>query len=170
MLSLLLSLLAGNLVGADMHNARYTVGYHPDLKCSHARGLIKLMINTSDIHTALDVGCSNGLAVLFLWERGLQANGVDISPVAMHLAMKPWLPEPVVAEQIDDLQYGACCVFDPCFLVSSATDLSAYPNGSFDTVLSTNVLEHLHTRRFILRWPNCAGCPAGTFSCTSRTR
>jgi SAM-dependent methyltransferase len=142
MLPRLFTLLAANAVGA-VHSARHPVRHHLDLEFRHARGLVSLMINMSDIRTALDVGCAHGLAVQLLWEWGVQANGVDISAAAIDSATKTWLPQPVVAEQVDELQYGACCVFDPCFLVSSVTDLSAYHNGSFDAILTTNVLDRL---------------------------
>jgi 2-polyprenyl-3-methyl-5-hydroxy-6-metoxy-1,4-benzoquinol methylase len=134
MLPRLFTLLAANAVGA-VHNARHPVRHHLDLEFGHVRGLVSLMINMSDIHTALDVGCAHGLAVELLWGWGVQANGVDISAAAIDSATKTWLP--------DGVQYAGCCVFDPCFLVSSVTDLSAYHNGSFDAILSTNVLDHL---------------------------
>ena len=80
----------------QVYDALYSRGYQvQSLNYSQSRLLLpavgQLVLNQSGsepLRTALDVGCSHGLAVSKLWEMGLHASGVDLSGVAVSIARK----------------------------------------------------------------------------------
>ncbi len=124
--------LVGFALAADpsssLYEDLYRHGYHSDLKMTHARDVLRALKDGTP--SVLDVGCSHGLAVQELWRRGIEANGVDISPTAVRLATKARSSE------------SARCGDRPCFQVATATALP-FPNKSFHTIMSTDVLEHI---------------------------
>lgn len=72
----------------------------------------------------LDIGCSSGLMLQALQEKGMQATGVDISQEAVHLCQKKG--------------FTALCM--------DAASLS-FPDQSFDCILASDVLEHIEDDR-----------------------
>jgi cyclopropane fatty-acyl-phospholipid synthase-like methyltransferase len=73
--------------------------------------------------TILDVGCSWGRNLRYWRDKGHKVTGVDVSP-----------------KMIDRLKGKGFDVH-----LSSATDLSIFPDNSFDLYMSTDVYEHLRT-------------------------
>jgi SAM-dependent methyltransferase len=69
----------------------------------------------------LDIGCGEGLLVRFALERGVQATGIDLSPVGAQIARRT-AGEGVIA-RVDGEQL-------------------AFPEGSFDRVANVGSLEH----------------------------
>ena len=84
---------------------------------------------TLGVRSFLDVGCSHGFTVQFLWQHGMLASGTDISIAAIEMAKK------ARGEPADR------CI-PPCFAAAPATRLP-WPNRSFDAIVSSDVLEHL---------------------------
>ena len=77
----------------------------------------------------LDVGCGDGLLLQMLSEQGIQAHGVDISEVAVRVCT----------------QKG--------FMVSKndfTTDPLPFGDGTFDTVIALDVLEHVYNPEKLL--------------------
>ena len=81
------------------------------------------------VRSVLDVGCSHGYAVSWLWRHGIKASGLDVSSIAIAKAKAARGEEP------------SQCV-PPCFAQGSAT-LLPWGDGAFDAIMSTDVLEHL---------------------------
>ena len=81
------------------------------------------------MRSVLDVGCSHGYAVSWLWRHGIKASGLDVSSIAISKAKAARGEEP------------SQCV-PPCFAQGSAT-LLPWGDGAFDAIMSTDVLEHL---------------------------
>jgi ubiquinone/menaquinone biosynthesis C-methylase UbiE len=104
-------------------------GYHSDLKLTHASEIVK-NINPWN-QNVLDIGCSHGLAVEMLWTKNIQANGIDVATTAIEKAT-------LVRNK------NRNCGMSPCFQVGSAIDLP-FSNKSFDTIISSDVLEHLQS-------------------------
>ena len=109
----------------EVYESLYRTGYHRDTRLTHARGVLSRIAHSTSV---LDVGCSHGYAVQALWSRGIRANGVDISPTAVRLAF--------------DTRGTGNCGDDPCSQVGRATSLP-FADKTLDTLLSTDVLEHL---------------------------
>lgn len=126
---------AKKLINASaLYDALYNGGYHNDTNGSRAVDLLPFVVNIAKLVNAssvLDIGCSHGWAVNQLWTHGLRASGVDVSTVAVALAVKV-RGEPA----------GSCV--QPCFVKASATALP-WANNSFDVVMSSDVLEHIET-------------------------
>lgn len=110
-------------------------GYHNDPHLTHSLGMLSA-INSPRMRChvlklgVLDVGCSHGFAVASLWKLDIRAAGVDIAPTAIALSRR--------------LRKNATSCPDPneCFKVGTATALP-FPDGAFDAIMSTDVLEHL---------------------------
>jgi SAM-dependent methyltransferase len=118
------------LVGQELYDHLYKIGYHDDLSLSHARSLIREVVKMkNEVGSVLDVGCSHGLAVQSLWRAGISSNGVDISNVAVSMANQ-------------SRTKGRKCQFEPCFQQADAANLP-FPDKAFDGILSTDVLEHV---------------------------
>jgi ubiquinone/menaquinone biosynthesis C-methylase UbiE len=106
----------------ELYDKLYDTGYHNSHELSHTIPVLKYL-ESKDIkyNTVLDVGSSIGNAVLYLQQIGVDAHGIEISPIAVKNATE---------RGIKNCKVG------------SATELS-YPDNSFDLVISTDVIEHL---------------------------
>ena len=78
---------------------------------------------------ALDVGCGAGSNLLFLHEQGWDVSGVHASAVAVAVAQARF------GDRVRQTDLGSM----------------AYPDRSFDTVLFSHVLEHLHGPQALLK-------------------
>lgn len=78
---------------------------------------------------ALDVGCGAGSNLLFLQAQGWDVSGVDASAVAVAVAQARF------GDRVRQSDLGSM----------------AYPDRSFDTVLFSHVLEHLHGPQALLK-------------------
>jgi SAM-dependent methyltransferase len=115
-----------------LYDGLYALGYHNNTSLHHAEQLLKALRRCKHnvtIHSVLDVGCSHGAVVEILWRRGFHANGVDVSSRAVEMARTK-------------RKYPPNCVTEPCFQVASAASLPL-KTGSFDVVMSSDVLEHV---------------------------
>lgn len=123
----LLNLLASENLYEDL----YRSGYHNDLLLTHSK---QIVVFASELNpdNVLDVGCSHGLGVQMLWDRGIQANGIDISPTAIEMATKTRTKHKICGEYA-------------CFKVGNATHIP-FPDKSFDTIISSDVIEHIDPR------------------------
>jgi SAM-dependent methyltransferase len=123
-----------------MYEALYAKhGYHKDLNFSHSVPVIRKFIEPAYPAAArhgkhvLDVGCSHGFAVAYLWKQGFCARGVDLSPTAVQMALGARkLPE----------QLASACTAAPLFQPASAASLP-FRDGEFHAIVSTDVLEHV---------------------------
>eukprot|EP00962_Isochrysis_galbana_P061570 scaffold39766_cov270-Isochrysis_galbana.AAC.1 len=122
---------ADALEGQKLYDGLYKIGYHQDLRLSHARSIIaeQIVPMKEEIESILDVGCSHGLAVQSLWRAGIYSNGVDISNVAVGMANQ-------------NRTEGRKCQYEPCFQQADAARLP-FADKAFDGILSTDVLEHV---------------------------
>lgn len=130
------------LLGAALYDELYRKGYHSNLKLSHGTFLVYELLDQRNfpeysINTVLDVGCSNGKSVQQLWKGGRNASGVDISSIAVEMALRTRTTKALGNGIIPRCLAGA-----PCFQQATATSLP-FNNRSFDAVLSTDVLEHV---------------------------
>jgi SAM-dependent methyltransferase len=127
---------SGSINTAKVYEELYANhGYHNNPNLTHSKGMLaEIDSPTMRCHVSkrgvLDVGCSHGYAVANLWQRNIRAAGMDIAPSAIALARQ--------------LRKNATSCPDPneCFKVGTATSLP-WPDGSFDAIMSTDVLEHL---------------------------
>jgi ubiquinone/menaquinone biosynthesis C-methylase UbiE len=118
------------LVGQKLYDHLYQIGYHQDLSLSHARSLLREIVQMkNEVASVLDVGCSHGFAVQSLWLAGISSNGVDISKVAVNIANQ-------------NRTEGRKCQYEPCFKQADAAHLP-FADKAFDGILSTDVLEHV---------------------------
>eukprot|EP00966_Prymnesium_polylepis_P226923 5250400-Prymnesium_polylepis.2 len=124
----------------QFYDALYARGYHRILNYSQTQILFptirELLSEGWALQSALDVGCSHGLAVTRLWELGLRASGVDLSHAAIETARRVRPDEQrrcVVPNAGHNLS---------CFQQGSAAELP-WPNRSFDLTVSSDVLEHV---------------------------
>ena len=117
-------------------------GYHRDLRLTHASHIIDVIAAPEYKpfllkRGVLDVGCSHGLAVARLWDLGIPANGVDISPTAAAMAVK---------HRLNGTQHDPRCsggLRGPlCFSSGPATALP-FADGQFDAIMSSDMLEHI---------------------------
>ena len=130
------------LMGKQLYDSLYAQGYHSNLQLTHATFLVYEMLDRRNfpnytIETILDIGCSHGKAVQQLWEGGRNASGVDISSVAIGVALASRV------KRAAKHGIAARCVSNtPCFQQASASSLP-FRDRLFDAVLSTDVLEHV---------------------------
>lgn len=120
------------LSGVALYDYLYATGYHNKTTGSRALDLFPTLQNltkSDSLASVLDIGCSHGYAVNWLWSLGIRASGVDISNNAIALAKR------TRGEPADK------CV-GPCFQQGPATQLP-WPNRSFEAIISSDVLEHL---------------------------
>lgn len=78
--------------------------------------------------TALDIGCGDGLLLKLLKEKGIQAEGVDISPEGV----------------------AKCMAAGFVAKVHSVDEPLPYADGSFDTVILLDILEHVYDPEAVL--------------------
>ena len=77
------------LAGAKLYDALYASGGYPMRNTTRAAellGAIQGLKTGHSISSVLDVGCSWGVAVNYLWGMGFKAAGVDISTIAISRA------------------------------------------------------------------------------------
>ena len=119
-------------VQAEFYEYLYSrMNYHNDLSLTHAAGFIDIVVSaySADVHRVLDVGCSHGRGVSLLWEKGINASGVDISMTTIARARSVRKNE-------------SFCPSGACFQVGSAVSLP-FADKSFDAIISTDVIEHV---------------------------
>jgi ubiquinone/menaquinone biosynthesis C-methylase UbiE len=106
----------------NLYDKLYDTGYHDSEHLSHTIPVLKYLETIKfQYNTVLDVGSSIGNAVKYLQLQGIDAHGIEISPIAVKNATNRGIKN---------------CI------VGSATHLP-YSNNSFDMVISTDVIEHL---------------------------
>jgi len=107
----------------ELYDDLYINGYHQSLGFTHSKNLILkgILKYIKKGESVIDVGCSNGTAMKLLIDNGYNASGVDISKVAIDIAIKNGLTN---------------CK------VSKASDID-YLDNSFSSILCTDVLEHV---------------------------
>ena len=139
----------------ELYDHLYSEGYHNNSHITHSPPLLLTIRNALPaIRSVLDVGCSHGWAVEWLWRKGYEAAGVDVSTVAVALATKT-RGRPGGHQTTRYTGRGGRCWNSTssnapaierrkpiCFTVASAT-LLPFPSCSFDAIMSTDVLEHL---------------------------
>jgi len=154
--------------GQKLYNKLYEIGYHNNTGLTQATLLLGEMLNTTHNYTfrsVLDVGASHGFAVAECWKFCVCASGVDVSDVAVKLALQSRLPAaskrntpicrvPQSFNPLSKWARGKCapkgrssslqprCADGSCFQRASATALP-FANRSFDAIMSSDVLEHL---------------------------
>lgn len=84
--------------------------------------IFRVLKDILDIHSVLDAGCGCASSIAQALDVGLDAHGIDFSEIAISLAFE---------KAKDKIEIG---------------DLRAipYPDNSFDLVLTSSVLEHIH--------------------------
>jgi 2-polyprenyl-3-methyl-5-hydroxy-6-metoxy-1,4-benzoquinol methylase len=96
---------------------------------AYLSGPILNLLNPRVNKTVLDLGCGNGALSRFLLENGYNMYGVDASPSGIEIASK------IYPERFSLMDF-------------SIPTLPEFLNGkSFDTIISTEVLEHLYDPR-----------------------
>ena len=103
----------------------------------HLQSRMSLVLETMDAHArpgrALDVGCGGGFLLERLAERGYAGVGIDLSPTSVEIANRR-----LEAIGADSLRAEVGSAYDP-------------PEGPFDLIALTDVLEHLEDPRACLR-------------------
>ena len=84
--------MPAELRGAELYDALYSQrGYHSNLNTTRSKEIHPVVLNASaelGLHSFLDIGCSHGWIVQWLWQHGFRASGVDVSSVAIEMARK----------------------------------------------------------------------------------
>ena len=115
------------LKGAELYEALYKAGYGSEGTMLHYHSVLaevkSAIASNGHVKSVLDVGCSHGGGVKALWDLGITASGVDISPTAIALARKRHGDRP-----------GKC--IGTCWQAASAISLP-FANSSFDAIMST---------------------------------
>jgi 2-polyprenyl-3-methyl-5-hydroxy-6-metoxy-1,4-benzoquinol methylase len=89
-------------------------------------GLTEDAIGNLEGRRVLDLGCGDGALSWLLWKRGAQAVGVDPTPEAIEYARREH------RRRGTDAQFATMSSYD-----------SGQADGSFDAVISTDVIEHV---------------------------
>ena len=90
--------------GAALYDALYATGYHANLNTTRA-----LHLNLSGalgVRSVLDVGCSHGYAVSWLWRHGIKASGLDVSSIAIAKAKAALKKCSLCSAQLSLLLFG----------------------------------------------------------------
>jgi 2-polyprenyl-3-methyl-5-hydroxy-6-metoxy-1,4-benzoquinol methylase len=118
---------ASRLPGPGKHLAAALVSLYPGLR-AHLDLLVRYLPATAmGGKRLLDVGCGNGQALEILADLGWQVCGVEIDPRAVEAARSRGL----------DVREGTLAQ-------------AQFPEGSFDAVTSSHVIEHVHDPRALL--------------------
>ena len=132
----------------ELYDHLYSEGYHNDTHITHSPPLLLTIRNALPaVRSVLDVGCSHGWAVEWLWRKGYESAGVDVSSLAVALAAKTRgrpgsRSMPGRGGRCWNSTAAGARRRTVCFEVASATSLP-FPSCSFDAIMSTDVLEHL---------------------------
>ena len=86
------------------------------------------LLSRADAPSVLDVGCATGALLGFLRDRGWRTVGAEISPSAVH------------ARETRGLDVKRC-----------ALEECGFPDGGFDVVLASHLIEHLNWPREFIR-------------------
>jgi SAM-dependent methyltransferase len=78
------------------------------------------------LRTVLDLGCGTGRHVVYMAQKGLRVSGLDNAPTALKLT-KQWLTREGLTTNL---------------ILSDMRQPLPFDDGSFDTVLSTQVIHH----------------------------
>jgi len=137
-----------------LYEGLYQRGYHSNLNLFHSAELITKQLlpyykARQQGTRVLDLGCSHGKAVAYLWQLGFCAEGMDIAPTAVALARRTRTPSKELARRcgwapsngVGGAAGGLLC--SPFHMGTS--DRVPWPDGSFQAVLSSDVLEHVPT-------------------------
>lgn len=103
-----------------LYDRLYARGYHRGPDYSHAKVLAERLLAFHTPTSILDVGCAQGWSVEWFAMHGVPACGVDVSSVAVRRGRR-------LGRDVR---------------LASATRLP-FDDGAFDTVLSTDCLEHM---------------------------
>merc|ERR1719161_2725755 len=119
---------------ANIYETIYQKGYHSNLNFSHGVKFLMKMPQEclAKGGTMIDIGCSHGASVQYLWSLGHRASGMDVSHTAVASAKKNRIPP--VSESKN-------CISE-CFRQGSATSIP-WPDGVADALFSTEMLEHI---------------------------
>lgn len=108
----------------DLYDKLYDLGYHSSETTSHTVPVLKILINKKiKFENVLDCGSSIGNALLFLKNRGIKGEGLEISEVATNRANKRGLK--TTHGSVDNLPFD---------------------DNTFDLVVCCDVIEHLKPR------------------------
>ena len=140
-----------------MNNDRITELYKGDIgppdSQRRARARIHWLCTQVAGTTVLDIGCSQGIASILLAREGHRVTGVDIETAALDYAREQLgQEEPHVSERVT-------------FEFAEAADLP-YEDGSFDTVLMGELLEHQLDPAPLLREARRVLAPDGLLAIT----
>jgi len=106
----------------ELYDDLYDCGYHSDYKICHTRVLYKLIYKHIPKYSKiLDIGCSNGSAVLELKQKDYEMYGIDISEKAIAICR---------SRKIDHCKTNSITSID-------------FADNFFDCIISSDVIEHL---------------------------
>ena len=100
---------------------------------------VVLMLRSNGANTVLDAGCGNGALAGYLAERGFQVTGVDASVSGIDIARTKFPDIPFEVGSFDEPP----------------------PEGRFDAVCSTEVIEHLYSPHLLASYSFAALKPGG---------
>jgi len=106
--------------------------------------VVEKLLQTLQSKTILDVGCGNGALAASLMQKGYNVYGIDASETGIAIAKK---------------NYGKDCFFVQN--VESETITQALQNIPFDTIISTEVVEHLYSPKQYMQFCHNILAPSG---------
>ena len=104
-----------------LYTTLYEEGYHIDELTNIGKGLVNTIVENYEFTSILDVGCSNGLAVMEYKKNNKNAFGIDVSEIAIKKAQ----------------EFGLTSCIQ-----SSVTEIP-FERDKFEALVSSDVLEHL---------------------------
>lgn len=115
------NIVENNLFYEDLYDKLYSIGYHNSETISHTIPVLRILFKHGiKINSVLDCGSSIGNALLFLQQKNIKAEGLEISCIATEIANKRGLKT----------------------IQGSVTKIP-HKNNSFELVICCDVLEHL---------------------------